>query len=108
MNFYVGQEVVCVNAATTSVLRMPLMKGKKYTIRGIYQEGDIIGFWLVELINKKGYFINNSIGAMIFIEPAYGSNRFASAESEVFAENLIKQLETEVETEVETLEWLHK
>lgn len=59
MTFYVGQKVVCVDAAPRYRANVPLRKGAIYTIRGFTTADDgQCGVLLDEAIDPSGYYRN--------------------------------------------------
>lgn len=105
MNFYVGQRVVCIKPSEEH----GLFKNKIYTISDRYccsVCGDIhVSYGVlggeIDCICCRG---TKESGYWYAYESRFLPLSERTTESEVFAENLITQLETEVET----LEWLHK
>ena len=70
-NFYVGQKVVCVDAAPKSADRIPpLVEGVIYTIARIVRRGDEVGVSLIEVADMPPHPI---------LDGSYDSRRFRPA-----------------------------
>ena len=96
--FEIGQKVVCINSLkqphTVEELNKDvpnwIVKGKKYTIRGIQDWDFVVGLLLEEVVNNPIYFkvVNKTA------EPAFASWRFRKLEKNEVLEEVEANLET--------------
>lgn len=98
-----GSKVICINSAIKPEMaefvhyHMPnwVSKDKVYTVRKICRNGGIVDGYLLEEITNPKCTLPKTLGAH-FIEPRFGTFRFAEREEDESYERIVNEIKEEI------------